>query len=232
MALQNLNVLFAIDRGGLVGPDGPTHAGSFDFSYMRCIPNLVIMAPADENECRQMLYTGFKHDGPASVRYPRGKGPGAAIVEEMVELPIGKAEIKRHGRGVAVLAFGSMVAPALDAGEKFDATVVNMRFVKPLDEDLILKLAETYDCIVTVEENVLAGGAGSAVNEFLISQGQLPPMLNLGLPDQFVAQGSREECLSACGLDVEGITASIQAFLNRQAGARPEGKQANAGGRR
>ncbi len=232
VALQNLNVLFAIDRGGLVGPDGPTHAGSFDFSYMRCIPNLVIMAPADENECRQMLYTGFKHDGPASVRYPRGKGPGAAIVEEMVELPIGKAEIKRHGRGVAVLAFGSMVAPALDAGEKFDATVVNMRFVKPLDEDLILKLAETYDCIVTVEENVLAGGAGSAVNEFLISQGQLPPMLNLGLPDQFVAQGSREECLSACGLDVEGITASIQAFLNRQAGARPEGKQANAGGRR
>ena len=221
VALQNLPVLFAIDRGGLVGPDGPTHAGSFDFSYMRCIPNLVIMAPADENECRQMLYTGFKHDGPASVRYPRGKGPGVDVVEEMTQLPIGKAEIKRQGKKLAILAFGSMVAPALEAGEKFDATVVNMRFVKPLDEALILQLAASHDCLVTVEENVVMGGAGSGVNEFLISQGQhLPSLLNLGLPDHFVAQGSREECLSACGLDTAGITASIQAFLDRKPNAK------------
>ncbi len=232
VALQNLNVLFAIDRGGLVGPDGPTHAGSFDFSYMRCIPNVVIMAPADENECRQMLYTGFKYNGPASVRYPRGKGPGVEVIEEMTELPIGKAEIKRQGKGLAIFAFGSMVAPALAAGEKHDATVINMRFVKPLDEALILQLAENHYCLVTVEENVVAGGAGSAVNEFLTSQGQLLPMLNLGLPDHFVAQGSREECLSACGLDTEGVIASIQAFLNRQAGAKPVGRQASAGGKR
>ena len=229
VALQNLNVLFAIDRGGLVGPDGPTHAGSFDFSYMRCIPNLVIMAPADENECRQMLYTGFKYHGPASVRYPRGKGPGVEPLQEMTELPIGKADIKRQGKQIAILAFGSMVTPALAAGEKFDATVVNMRFVKPLDEALIEQLAETHDYLVTVEENVIAGGAGSAVSEFLISQGQLPPMLNLGLPDHFVAQGSREECLNACGLDTEGMIASIQAFLNRQAGAKPVGRQASTG---
>ncbi len=217
VALQNLPVLFAIDRGGLVGPDGPTHAGSFDYSYMRCIPNLVIMAPADENECRQMLYTGFEHNGPASVRYPRGKGPGVDVVEEMTQLPIGKAEIKRQGNKLAILAFGSMVAPALEAGEKFDATVVNMRFVKPLDEELILQLAASHDSIITVEENVVMGGAGSGVNEFLISQGQhLPALLNLGLPDHFVAQGSREECLSACGLDTAGIIASIQAFLDRK----------------
>ena len=231
VALQNLNILFAIDRGGLVGPDGPTHAGSFDYSYMRCIPNLVIMAPADENECRQMLYTGFKYKGPASVRYPRGKGPGVDLVEEMSELPIGKGEIKRTGKSIAILAFGSMVEPALVAGEKFNATVVNMRFVKPLDEALILKLAETHDCLVTVEENVVMGGAGSGVNEFLIAQGQLPPMLNLGLPDRFIAQGSREECLSACGLDVDGISASIQAFLDRQPHAKPALKHAKAGGK-
>ena len=232
VALQNLNVLFAIDRGGLVGPDGPTHAGSFDFSYMRCIPNLVIMAPADENECRQMLYTGFKYNGPASVRYPRGKGPGVELIQEMTELPIGKAEIRRQGKKIAILAFGSMVTPALVAGEQFDATVVNMRFVKPLDEALIIQMAETHDCLVTAEENVVAGGAGSAVNEYLISQGQMPPMLNLGLPDHFVAQGSREECLSSCGLDSEGMIASIQAFLNRQAGAKPVEKLASVGRKR
>lgn len=231
VALQNLNVLFAIDRGGLVGPDGPTHAGSFDYSYMRCIPNLVIMAPADENECRQMLYTGFKYEGPASVRYPRGKGPGVDVLEEMSELPIGKGEFKRHGKGVAILAFGSMVAPALEAGENFNATVVNMRFVKPLDEELILQLAETHDYLVTVEENVTAGGAGSGVNELLISHGLLPPMLNLGLPDHFVVQGTREECLSACGLDVDGIVTSIRAFLNRHSHAKPAVKQTKVGGK-
>jgi len=228
VALQNLPVLFAIDRAGLVGPDGPTHAGSFDYSYMRCLPNMVIMAPADENECRQMLHTGFKHNGPASVRYPRGKGPGVELVEEFSLLPIGKAEVKRQGKHLAILAFGSMVAPALAAGEKFDATVVNMRFVKPLDEALIMELAQTHDCLVTVEENTIAGGAGGAVNECLIRQhSSLPPMLNLGLPDRFVEQGSREECLAVCGLDENGIIASIGTFLDGLAKARqPERKKA------
>lgn len=223
VALQNLPVLFALDRAGLVGPDGPTHAGSFDFSYMRCIPNMLVMAPSDENECRQMLYTGFRHDGPSSVRYPRGRGPGAEIVKEMTALPIGKAEVKRHGSGLAILAFGSMVPPALEVAEKLDATLVNMRFVKPLDEALVLELAQSHDALVTIEENALAGGAGSAVNEFLIAQGCLPPILNLGLPDRFVEQGSREECLSACGLDVPGISAAVEAFLERQA-ARGHGR--------
>jgi 1-deoxy-D-xylulose-5-phosphate synthase len=213
VALQNLPVLFAIDRAGLVGPDGPTHAGSFDYSYMRCVPNMLIMAPADENECRQMLYTGFKHQGPASVRYPRGKGPGVEIVEEFSLLPIGKAEVKRQGQRLAILAFGSMVTPAVAVGEKLDATVVNMRFVKPLDEALILELAASHDYVVTVEENVIPGGAGAAVNEFLISQHKLLPILNLGLPDRFIEQGSREECLAVCGLDEAGISAAIDSFL-------------------
>jgi len=225
VALQNLPVLFAIDRAGLVGPDGPTHAGSFDYSYMRCLPNMVIMAPADENECRQMLHTGFKYEGPASVRYPRGKGPGVETAEALTGLPIGKAELKREGKHLAILAFGSMVAPALAAGEHFDATVVNMRFVKPLDEALILELAETHDLLVTVEENVVAGGAGSAVNEFLIRKQCLPPILNLGLPDRFVEQGSREECLSACGLDKEGIIASIADFLDSQKATQHPGRK-------
>jgi 1-deoxy-D-xylulose-5-phosphate synthase len=216
VALQNLPVLFAIDRAGLVGPDGPTHAGSFDYSFMRCVPNMVIMAPADENECRQMLYTGFHHPGPAAVRYPRGKGPGVAIAGEMTALPIGKAEIKRQGKGVAILAFGSMVTPAREVGEKLGATVVNMRFVKPLDESLVMELASTHDTLVTVEENVIAGGAGAAVNEFLSAQQCLLPILNLGLPDAFVEHGSREELLAQCGLDAPGIEASIQGFLARQ----------------
>jgi 1-deoxy-D-xylulose-5-phosphate synthase len=223
VALQNLPVLFAIDRAGLVGPDGPTHAGSFDYSYMRCVPNIVIMAPADENECRQMLYTGFKHEGPASVRYPRGKGPGVEIVKEFSVLPIGKAEIKREGKGLAILAFGSMVAPALAVGEKLDATVVNMRFVKPLVEALILELVKSHDYLVTIEENVIAGGAGSGVNEFLIREHKLPPILNLGLPDHFVEQGTREECLSACGLDEAGIFATIETFLSSQRVTHPHG---------
>ena len=212
VAIQNLPVLFAIDRAGLVGPDGPTHAGSFDYSYMRCIPNMLIMAPADENECRQMLSTGFNHDGPASVRYPRGKGPGAKVRKDLSTLPIGKAEIRHQGGRVAFLAFGSMVEPALEAGKTLGATVVNMRFIKPLDEELILEMAKTHDVLVTVEENVIAGGAGSAVNEFLQAQQILMPILNLGLPDSCVEQGTREELLSLCGLDAKGILASTEAF--------------------
>ena len=212
VAIQNLPVLFAIDRAGLVGPDGPTHAGMFDYSYLRCIPNMLVMAPADENECRQMLYTGFQHDGPASVRYPRGKGPGVVVNEEMTALPLGKAEIKHQGERMAILAWGTMVPPALEAGKKLGATVVNMRFVKPIDEALILELAKSHDVMVTIEENVLAGGAGSAVNEFLQAQQILMPVLNLGLPDLFVEQGTREELLAQCGLDKKGILKSIEVF--------------------
>ncbi len=205
VALQNLDVLFALDRAGLVGPDGPTHAGSFDYSYLRCIPNMLIMAPADENECRQMLTTGYLHEGPASVRYPRGKGPGIAVEQAMTTLPLGKAEVRHHGSRIAILAFGSMVTPALAAGKQLGATVVNMRFVKPIDESLVLELAKTHDIFVTVEENVLAGGAGSAVTGFLQTQKILMPVLSLGLPDRFVEQGTREELLSLCGLDTQGI---------------------------
>jgi 1-deoxy-D-xylulose-5-phosphate synthase len=212
VAIQNLDVLFALDRAGLVGPDGPTHAGSFDFSFMRCIPNLLLMAPADENECRQMLYTGFIHQGPAAVRYPRGKGPGVAVAQTMTALPIGRGEIRRQGSKIAILAWGSMVAPALKAAESLGATVANMRFVKPLDEALIRELADRHEVLVTVEENVVAGGAGSAVNQFLQAQRILMPVLNLGLPDAFVEQGTREELLALCGLDAQGIANSIEAF--------------------
>jgi 1-deoxy-D-xylulose-5-phosphate synthase len=212
VALQNLDVLFALDRAGLVGPDGPTHAGSFDYSYLRCIPNMVIMAPADENECRQMLTTGFLYNGCAAVRYPRGKGIGAAVDNALTELEIGKAQICHNGSRIAFLAWGSMVAPALSVGKQLSATVVNMRFVKPIDETLILELAKTHDVFVTVEENVLAGGAGEAVNRFLQAQKILMPVLNLGLPDYFVEQGTRDECLAECGLDVQGILASVETF--------------------
>jgi 1-deoxy-D-xylulose-5-phosphate synthase len=211
VAIQNLDVLFALDRAGLVGPDGPTHAGSFDFSYLRCIPNLLIMAPADENECRQMLSTGFLHEGPAAVRYPRGKGPGVKVDTALDTLPIGKAEIRHQGGRLALLAWGSMVAPAEDAGKQLGATVVNMRFIKPLDEALILELAKTHDAFVTIEENVLAGGAGEAVNRLLQEHQILMPVLNLGLPDRFIEQGSREELLSECGLDTQGILKRIEA---------------------
>ena len=214
VALQDLDVLFALDRAGLVGPDGPTHAGSFDYSYMRCIPNMLIMAPADENECRQMLTTGFKHKGPASVRYPRGKGPGSVIDPALSELAIGKAEIRHQGSRIAILAWGSMVTPALEVGKQLGATVVNMRFIKPLDEALILELAKTHDVLVTVEENVIAGGAGAAVNEFLQANSILMPALNIGLPDRFVEQGSREQLLEICELDVKGILARIEKVLD------------------
>jgi len=213
VALQNLDVLFALDRAGLVGPDGPTHAGAFDFSYMRCIPNMLVMAPADENECRQMLTTGFEYSGPASVRYPRGKGPGAVVDKALTRLPIGKAELRLKGSRIAILAWGSMVTPAVEVGKKLGATVVNMRFVKPFDEDLVLELAKSHDAIVTVEENVIAGGAGSAITEFLQAQRIWMPVLNLGLPDRFVEQGGREELLSLVGLDVKGILASVEDSL-------------------
>ncbi|KPK37996.1 MAG: 1-deoxy-D-xylulose-5-phosphate synthase [Gammaproteobacteria bacterium SG8_47] len=224
VALQNLPVLFAIDRAGLVGPDGPTHAGSFDISYLRCIPNMLVMAPADENECHRMLTTGFLHEGPAAVRYPRGVGPGAAVVRELAPLTIGQAEVRRRGRRVAILAFGSMVEPSARAGEVLDATVVNMRFVKPLDEKLVLELADTHDYLITVEENAIQGGAGSAVCEVLNADGRGVPVLNLGLPDVFLSQGTREELLAQCELSADGILAQIQRYTHVEAcQARPAG---------
>ena len=212
VAIQNLDVLFALDRAGLVGPDGPTHAGSFDYSYLSCIPNMLVMAPADENECRQMLYTGYQHEGPAAVRYPRGKGPGTAVESIMTALEIGKAEIRHQGSRIALLAWGSMVTPALTVGKQLGATVVNMRFIKPIDSELILELAKTHDVLVTLEENVIPGGAGSAVNNYLQAQRILMPVLNIGLPDSFIEQGTREELLAICGLDVQGITDKITEF--------------------
>jgi 1-deoxy-D-xylulose-5-phosphate synthase len=210
VALQNLPVVFAIDRAGLVGGDGATHQGSYDLSYLRCIPNLVVMAPADENECRQMLYTGVQCGRPALVRYPRGQGPGVAIQAEMRALPIGKGQIRREGRsGLALLAFGSMVSHCERIAERLDATVINARFIKPLDEDLMLKIAAKHEALVTVEENAVAGGAGSAVNELLAAHGVAIPVLNLGIPDRFVEHGSREDCLAAAGLDLSSIDATI-----------------------
>jgi 1-deoxy-D-xylulose-5-phosphate synthase len=212
VAIQNLDVLFAIDRAGLVGPDGPTHAGSFDYSYMGCIPNMLLMAPADENECRKMLTTGYLHEGPAAVRYPRGKGPGAVVDKALDALPVGKGEIRHQGSRIAILAWGSMVTPALVVGKQLGATVVNMRFIKPLDEELLLELAKSVEVFVTIEENVISGGAGSAVNNFLQKQHILMPVLNIGLPDSFIEQGTREELLAICGLDVQGITNQIETF--------------------
>lgn len=209
IAIQNLPVLLAIDRGGLVGADGATHAGSFDLSYLRCIPNMTVMAPADEDECRQMLYTACQLDTPSAVRYPRGRGPGMPVSAEMRSLPIGKAEVRRSGQRVAILAFGSMLAPALEAAESLDATVANMRFVKPLDAELIRALAGTHDLLVTVEENVIQGGAGSAVLECLQQANISVPVLQLGLPDHFIEQGDHAAMLARCGLDAAGIGRAI-----------------------
>ncbi len=209
VALQNLDVLFAIDRGGVVGPDGPTHAGSFDLSFLRCIPNMLIMAPADENECRMMLSTGHRHSGPAAVRYPRGSGPGVAVEPGLDTLPIGRAELRRRGSEVAILAFGSLLAAAEVAGHELDATVVNMRFVKPLDEALLLELAASHRAFVTIEDNAIAGGAGSAVAEFLHASGIERPLLQLGLADSFLEHASREQLLAEAGLDAAGIKAAI-----------------------
>lgn len=210
IALQELNVLFAVDRAGLVGEDGPTHAGSFDLSYLRCIPNMLVLAPSDENETRKLLSTAYRHDGPAAVRYPRGKGPGAALDSSLDTVPIGKACMRRKGRTVAILAFGSMVAPALAAANTLDATVVDMRFVKPLDEELIGDMAATHQLIVTAEENVIMGGAGSAVNEFLVQANYQIPVLNLGLPDKFLEQGKVPEMLAAVNLDSKSFISAIR----------------------
>ncbi|ATD68193.1 1-deoxy-D-xylulose-5-phosphate synthase [Luteimonas chenhongjianii] len=209
VAVQKLDVLFAIDRGGVVGPDGATHAGNLDLSFLRCVPNMVLMAPADENECRAMLTTGFRHEGPAAVRYPRGTGPGVAIETKLETMPIGKAERRRRGRRIALLAFGAIVPAAEQVGEALDLTVVNMRFVRPLDRALLLELAATHDGFVTLEDNVVAGGAGSGVAELLSAEGVTIPMLHLGLPDAFQHHASREDLLSEAGLDVDGIREAV-----------------------
>lgn len=211
VALQKLPVVFAIDRGGLVGGDGATHQGAFDLSYLRCIPNIVVMAPADENECRQMLYTATTLECPAAVRYPRGQGPGVEIRQAMSALPVGRADLRREGAsGLLLLAFGTMVAPCEKLAESYDATLVNMRFVKPLDEQLVCALAETHECIITLEENVIAGGAGSAVSECLAESGMDRTVHRIGIPDRFIEHGSRSDCLAMAGLDPAGLTKSIE----------------------
>jgi 1-deoxy-D-xylulose-5-phosphate synthase len=210
VALQNLDVTFALDRAGLVGADGATHAGNYDIAYLRCIPNMVVMAPSDENECRKMLTTAYRHEGPAAVRYPRGAGVGAAIDPALDVLEIGKGVVRREGKGVAILAFGSMVAPSLGAAEGLNATVADMRFVKPLDVDLVHRLARDHDCLVTVEEGCTMGGAGSAVAEALAAEGIVKPLLILGLPDRFIDHGDPAMLLASVGLDAHGIGASIR----------------------
>ncbi len=219
VCLQNLDVTFAVDRGGLVGADGATHAGSFDLSYGRPIPNLMILAPSDENECRRMLRTAYEHPGPAMVRYPRGTGPGSLVDPQAPALPIGRARLVREGRGVALLAFGSLVSPALAAADVLDATVADMRFVKPLDQELILELARGHALLLTLEENAIAGGAGSAVAELLAEQGQRVPCVHLGLPDRYVEHAAHSAQLAACGLDADGIVARVRREIDALARA-------------
>ena len=214
VAIQNLPVVFAIDRAGLVGADGPTHAGSFDLTYLRCIPNMTVMTPSDENECRQMLYTAFQLDSPSAVRYPRGAGTGVTPTKEMKALKIGLGEIRRKGEKIAILAFGSMLKPSLEAAEELNATVANMRFVKPLDDELILSLAANHDLLVTIEENTIMGGAGSAVLESLESKGIMISVLQLGLPDTFIDQGDPIKMLVDCGRDKVGIIKAIRNKLS------------------
>jgi 1-deoxy-D-xylulose-5-phosphate synthase len=214
VAIQNLPVVFAIDRAGLVGADGPTHAGSFDLTYLRCIPNMTVMTPSDENECRQMLYTAFQMDSPSAVRYPRGAGTGVTPTKEMKALKIGLGEIRRKGEKIAILAFGSMLKPSLEAAEELNATVANMRFVKPLDDELILSLAANHDLLVTIEENTIMGGAGSAVLESLESKGIMVSVLQLGLPDTFIDQGDPIQMLVDCGRDKVGIIKAIRNKLS------------------
>jgi 1-deoxy-D-xylulose-5-phosphate synthase len=214
VVLQNLPVVFAIDRAGIVGADGATHIGAFDLSYLRCLPNTTVMTPADENECRQMLYTAATMGSPAAVRYPRGAGPGVAIEPAMRALPIGKAELRREAKRrthrIALLAFGSMLQPALAAAEELDATVVNMRFVKPLDVELVLRMAREHDALVTIEENVIAGGAGSGVAEALAAAGVTAAILHLGLPDNFIDHGDPAFLLAHVGLDAGGIADAVR----------------------
>ena len=215
VALQNLDVTFALDRAGLVGADGATHAGNYDIAYLRCIPNMVVMAAADENECRQMLSTGYQYPGPAAVRYPRGAGVGAAIEPSLQTLPLGKGEIRRQGQRFAILAFGTMLAPSLAAADELDATVANMRFIKPLDKELVVRLVQEHEAIVTVEEGCVMGGAGAAVAEALAEAGIVKPILHLGLPDRFIDHGDVAQLLAACGLDAQGIAASIRARFDK-----------------
>lgn len=214
VAIQNLPVVFAIDRAGLVGADGPTHAGSFDLTYLRCIPNITVMTPSDENECRQMLYTAFQMNSPSAVRYPRGAGTGVTPIKEMKELPIGLGKICRKGEKIAILAFGSMLKPSLEAAEEFNATVANMRFVKPLDDDLVFSLAANHSLLVTVEENTIMGGAGSAVLESLKNKNNTTSVLQLGLPDIFIDQGDPTQMLVDCGQDKAGIIKAIKKKLS------------------
>ena len=221
VALQNLPVIFAVDRAGLVGSDGATHQGSYDLSFLRCIPNMIIMAPADENECRQMLYTGTTLSSPSVIRYPRGTGPGAAIAAEMTALPVGVAQLRREGRsGLAILAFGALVDSAQKIAELLDATIVNMRFVKPLDEKMIVSIATRHRAIITMEENAIMGGAGAAVGEFLNATGLQLPLLNIGIPDRFIEHGTRDTCLARAGLDLAGLTASVEPWWALQSQAR------------
>ena len=213
IALQNLDVTFGIDRAGLVGQDGPTHHGAFDLSFLRCIPNIVIGAPSDENLCRQMLYTAFLHEGPAAVRYPRGTGPGADIAGEMTQLEIGRAAHIRGGEQVAILNFGALLGQAMDAAKRLNATVVDMRWVKPLDERMVLELIQRHALLVTLEENAIAGGAGAAVHELLAAQGVAMPILNLGIPDAFIEHGSHADQLAWTGLNADGIVRRIELAL-------------------
>jgi len=217
VALQNLPVVFALDRAGLVGSDGATHQGSYDLSFLRCIPNMVLMAPADENECRQMLYTGITLKSPSAIRYPRGTGPGVPVTAEMTALPLGRGQVRREGRsGLAILVFGTLLESARKIAERIDATLVNMRFIKPLDESLVMSIAARHRGIVTVEENAVMGGAGSAVGEVLTAAGIQIPMLHLGIPDKFIEHGSRDSCLAAAGLDLASLSASIDSWWNSQ----------------
>lgn len=216
IALQNLDVTFAIDRAGLVGSDGPTHAGSFDLTYLRCIPNMIVMAPSDENECRHMLTTAYRYKGPAAVRYPRGSGAGVAVEKNLASLEIGKSVVMREGKKIVLFAFGSLVAPAMDAAEKLNATVVNMRFIKPLDETCILTMESSHDLLVTLEENAVMGGAGSAVMECLAKHKKFPAVLQLGLPDTFIDHGDHKAMLASCGLHAAGIIQSIHQFYERR----------------
>ncbi len=216
ISVQHLDVTFAIDRAGIVGADGPTHQGAFDLSFLRCVPGMVIFAPSDEAECRDMLYSAFLHDGPAAVRYPRGSGPGAIESAVMQHIPIGKAQIRREGQGVALLAFGTMLGAALEAAETLNATVINMRSVKPLDVNLILRMAEAHELLVTIEENTVLGGAGAGVSQVLSEAGCETPMMILGLPDQHVDQGDPGVVLANCGLDAAGICAAVQHRLPLQ----------------
>lgn len=215
VALQNLDVTFAIDRAGIVGADGATHQGAFDLSYLACIPNLVVMAPADAAECRRMLTTAYRYPGPAAVRYPRGAGPAVSPAPTLDELPIGKGELRRQGRRVAILAFGTLLSAALEAGATLDATVANMRFVKPLDEALVRELAASHDALVTLEENVVIGGAGAEVARVLENAGIVKPLLRLGLPDRFIEHGEQKEMLAELGLSGVALTERISQFLSR-----------------